>query len=291
MVSVAIFASHCEHIVGARGERLVDLVRMLDDAGAHQVVFSEHVVLASEIEAHGPGGLPFPFPPDHNYPEPLIALAAAAGATSRIRLGTGILIAPMRPAVVLAKMAATLDVLSGGRLDLGLGAGWHGPELRAAGVDPAQAMQVLEDTVGACRALWAGGPVSFRSPTISFDGLNCYPQPLSGPDLPVWLAGPPTRANARRVARLADGWLPFSNLAPEAIAQGRRHIDEAAQQIGRDPESIGIRVGVSEPSAVAAAPYLAAGATQIQLPLARLATDFASAREVTERAVAELTRP
>jgi probable F420-dependent oxidoreductase len=293
-----MFSSHVERMVGARGERLVELAVLIEQAGADQIVFSEHVVLASNIEPHGPGGAPFPYPADHNYPEPLIALAAIAGATQRLRLATGILIAPMRPAVVLAKMAATLDVISGGRLDLGLGAGWHAAELRSAGVDPATATQALEDTLGACRALWSGGPASFRSPSIEFENLYCHPCPSSGASLPVWLAGPCTRPTFRRVARLGDGWLPFGNLTPDDIARGSELLDQAASEFGRDRASLGIRaslpVGTGPPRArvehaLAAAPaFLAAGATALQLPLARLAHDLDTAFEITELAAREL---
>jgi probable F420-dependent oxidoreductase len=292
-VTVSMFCSHVEPIVGARGERLVELATLMEQAGADQIVFSEHVVLGPDLEMHG--GAPFPFPVDHNYPEPLIALAAIAGATRRLRLSTGILIAPMRPAVLLAKMAATLDVVSGGRFDLGLGAGWHAAELRAAGNDPAHAMQTLEDTLGACRALWGGGPASFRSPSVSFDGLYCYPRPASGAALPVWLAGPCARSTFRRIARLGNGWVPFGNVTADAIARGSAMLDEAAAAEGRDRASFGIRaslpIGTGSPRerldyALAAAPeFIAAGATALQLPLFRLADDFDTAFELTSIAV------
>ena len=295
-VTVSMFCSHVEPIVGARGERLVELATLMEQAGADQIVFSEHVVLGPDLEMHG--GAAFPFPVDHNYPEPLIALAAIAGATRRLRLSTGILIAPMRPAVLLAKMAATLDVVSGGRFDLGLGAGWHASELRSAGQDPASAMQTMEDTLGACRALWGGGPASFRSPSVSFDGLYCYPRPASGAALPVWLAGPCAVSTFRRIARLGNGWVPFGNVTADAIARGSAMLDEAAAVEGRDRDSFGIRaslpIGTGSPRerldyALRAAPeFIAAGATALQLPLFRLADDFDTAFELTSIAVREI---
>lgn len=287
-----------EAVTGARGERLVELARVIEAAGADQIVLSEHVVLAREIEAHGPGGAAFPFPSDHNYPEPLVTLAAVAGATTRLRLATGILIAPMRPATLLAKMAATLDVLSGGRFDLGVGAGWHGPELRSAGADPTDATQRMEDVVGACRSLWAGGPSSYRSPTVSFDDLYCEPRPLSGADLPVWFAGPCTRSTFRRIARLGDGWLPFGNVSLAEIAKGRALLDEAAAAAGREPAALGIRASLPLDGAtsqarldhaLAAAPeFVGAGATILQLPLSRLASTLDEVHDVVATAAAEL---
>jgi probable F420-dependent oxidoreductase len=294
-IRLAVFCSHVDELVGTDGRNLVTLAERIEKAGADQIVLSEHVVLAERIEAHGPGGLPFPFPPDHVYPEPLITLAAIAGATSDVRLATGILIAPLRPAVVLAKMAATLDHLSGGRLDLGVGAGWHRAELLAAGVDPARATEVLEDTVGACRALWSGGPVSFRSASVEFDELHCHPLPVQGAALPVWFAGPSTRSTFERIVRLGDGWVPFGNTSADEIARGNDLMRACAERQGGDPSRFGIRASLPVPPATdrterldaalaAAAGFVAAGATVLQLPLHRLATDMDEATEVVERA-------
>ncbi len=289
-IRLSVFISHVDAIVGDDPAALVDLAVALEDAGADQVVLSEHVVLAGTIEAHGPGGAPFPFPPQHHYPEPLVSLAAIAGATTRLGLATGILIAPLRPAVVLAKMAATLDVLSRGRFELGVGAGWHAAELRAAGVDAERPTRALEDTIGACRALWTGGPSSFASTTVTFDDLYCRPVPTRGAALSVWMAGPCAPSTFRRIARLGDGWLPFSNVAVDDIRRAAAMLRAAAIDAGRDPDSLGIRASVSVGAGMrreqidaviaSAAALVDAGATAIQLPLARLASDLDQAQTV-----------
>jgi probable F420-dependent oxidoreductase len=276
---LSIFMSHLDHVICGRNARLVDIARMVEDTGAYQVVFSEHVALAEKIEGVGEAAK-FPFEPEENYPEPLVTLAAIAGATKTLRLATGILIAPLRPAIVLAKMAATLDHVSDGRLDLGFGSGWHIPELEAAGVNPAQALEAMEDTLGACRALWAGGPASYRSKTVNFERLFCRPSPLRGPDLPVWLAGPPTAKSADRIARLGQGWLPFGNLVPDDIRRGRDFLSEAEAKHGLPEGALGIRASLPTfaaasidamlDAAFATAPaYAAAGANLLQLPLWR----------------------
>ncbi|MDB5429370.1 MAG: family F420-dependent class oxidoreductase [Caulobacter sp.] len=281
---LAVFLSHVDHLIDGDNARLVEMGAIAEQAGADQIVLSEHVALAQVIEGKGEASK-FPFQADENYPEPLITLAAIAGATSSIRLATGILIAPLRPAIVLAKMAATLDHVSKGRLDLGFGSGWHEPELRAAGVDPDLALQVLENNLLACRALWAGGPASFSSSTLSFERLVCRPTPLSGANLPVWLAGPPTDKGADRVARLGQGWLPFGNLTADDIARGIGHLRAAEQNRGLAEGSLGVRAALPTiaaanidamlDAAFATAPaYVAAGAGILQLPVWRYAKTF-----------------
>jgi probable F420-dependent oxidoreductase len=281
---LAVFLSHVDHLIDGDNARLVEMGVIAEAAGADQIVLSEHVALAQVIEGKGEASK-FPFQADENYPEPLITLAAMAGATSRIRLATGILIAPLRPAILLAKMAATLDHVSRGRLDLGFGSGWHEPELRAAGVDPERALAVMEDNLLACRALWAGGPASFSSPSISFERLVCRPTPLRGADLPVWLAGPPTAKGAARIARLGQGWLPFGNLTADDIARGVGHLRAAEAEQGLAEGSLTVRAALPTlagptpeamlDAAFAAAPaYLAAGASILQLPVWRYAKRF-----------------
>jgi probable F420-dependent oxidoreductase len=294
MTQLAVFLSHVDHLIHGHNGRLVDMAEIAEQAGADQVVFSEHVALAQVIEGVGEAAK-FPFQCDENYPDPLVALAAIAGRTRKIRLATGILIAPLRPAITLAKMVATLDHVSDGRLDLGLGSGWHIEELTAAGVDPKRAMEHLDDTLGACRALWGGGPSSFHSATVNFDRLFCQPTPLRGRDLPVWLAGPPTRKTADRIARLGQGWLPFGNLAAPDIARARDHLRAAEAEHGLTEGSLGIRAALPTipggeidamlDAAFAFAPGLIdAGATNLQLPLWRYAKQFDDVGPIIEKA-------
>lgn len=294
MTQLAVFLSHVDHLIEGRNGRLVEMGLIAEQAGADQVVFSEHVALAQVIEGVGEAAK-FPFQSDENYPDPLVTLAAIAGRTRTVRLATGILIAPLRPAIVLAKMVATLDHVSDGRLDLGLGSGWHIPELTAVGLDPARAMEYLDDTLGACRALWAGGPSSFHSSTVSFDRLFCQPTPLRGRDLPVRLAGPPTRKTAERIARLGQGWLPFGNLTAPDIARGRDHLRAAEAVHGLPAGALGIRAALQTfpgggidtmlDAAFAHAPSLiAAGATILQLPVWRYAKHFDAVGPIIEKA-------
>ena len=145
-------------------------------------------------------------------PEALATLAAMAGATQRINLLSGIVIAPLRPAGLLAKTAATLHALSRGRFVMGVTTSWQKDEYDALGVPHDQRGQILDDNIGACRALWAGAPASFHSPTVNFDGMFCSPRPAPGERIRVWFGGKFTPRQVRRVVSLGDGWMPYGGL-------------------------------------------------------------------------------
>jgi probable F420-dependent oxidoreductase len=171
----------------------------------------------------------------------MTTLAAMAGATRRIRLATGVLIAPLRPALLLAKTAATLDVLSGGRLDLGVGLGWQREEYEGAGVPWAGRGARLDDTLRACRALWtADAPVSFRSDTVAFRELRSAPRPVQPGGPPLWFGVAASERNAARIAELGAGWLPMET-DPDAIARGVARLRRAFERAGRDPATLGVR--------------------------------------------------
>jgi probable F420-dependent oxidoreductase len=220
----------------------VEIARVADEVGIDQVVLSDHVVMGERTDLYPYGK--FPFAPEEPWIEPLTALAAMAGATRRVRLGTGILIVPLRPAVLLAKTVASLDVLSGGRVDLGVGVGWQREEFDALGVPFERRWQRTEDTLGACRALWGGTPASFASPTVSFERIHCTPLPAQA-RIPIWFGAKATEATCERIARLGDGWYPLGNAPREEIEAGAALALAAYQRAGRDPATLGVRAGLS----------------------------------------------
>jgi probable F420-dependent oxidoreductase len=215
----------------------------------------------------------FPLPPEYPWFEPLTMLAAIAGATSRIRLGTGVLITPLRPAVLLAKIAATLDVVSGGRLDLGVGTGWQREEYEASGIPFAGRMARMDDQLRACRVLWRDGPASFDSETVRFEGIWSNPKPLQSP-LPLWFGLAPTEANARRVAELGQGWIPIY-ADPAFIRLGVDLLRRAFENARREPAELRVRahtpvtyganrIGDLDAALAAVDAARAAGATDIE---------------------------
>ncbi|MGQ0432398.1 MAG: TIGR03619 family F420-dependent LLM class oxidoreductase [Microthrixaceae bacterium] len=222
--------------------QLLDVARAAEAAGVDRLVVTDHVVNGPNVAAY-PWGR-FPTGPDGDWLEPLSVLTAFAAVTERVRLSTGILIAPLRPAALLAKTVATLDVLSGGRIDLGVGTGWQAEELRALGVDPAGRGQVLTDTIGACRRLWNDLPATFTSPSVSLADVYCAPQPLQQP-LPVWFSGTLTRRNVRRIVELGDGWIPIMGSSPDDVAVGATRLREAFVAAGRSADHLEVQAALS----------------------------------------------
>jgi probable F420-dependent oxidoreductase len=219
--------------------RFVDLARAAEDAGVDRVVVVDHVVMGTHTDAYAWGT--FPTPPESPWLEPMTMLAAVASATRRVRLATGILIAPLRPAALLAKQAATLDLLSGGRLDLGVGTGWQREEYDAEGLDFDRRGQLLTDTIAACKALWRDTPAQFDGPTLSFRDIYCEPKPLQPDGVPLWISGTLHPRNLERVVRYGDAWIPIMGESVEGIADGARRIREAWSAAGRDPSRLQVQ--------------------------------------------------
>jgi probable F420-dependent oxidoreductase len=222
--------------------RLLDLAVAADEAGVDTVVLVDHMVLGGDLSGYPYG--PFATAPDAPWMEPLTCLAAIAGRTARVRLMTGVLIAPLRPPALLAKTAATLDVISGGRLDLGVGTGWLAKEYEAAGLDFAERGRLLDDALDACAALWQGGPTDFDSPRLRFEDVYCEPRPRQAGGIPFWIGGELHDRNLARLVRRASGWIPSPTARRRDIAAGIERLDAALEAAGRDPAEVRVRIGV-----------------------------------------------
>ncbi len=227
------------HDAGDDPRAQMELAKRVEGAGADGVVLADHVVLGKHVDRY-PWGT-FPFPSDSPWLEPLTVLTAIASVTERIKLTTGILIVPLRPAALLAKTVATLDVLSGGRVELGVGTGWQEEEFTAEGLDPAQRGQLLTDHVGACRALWRGGAATFSSPTVTLEDVWSHPTPVRAGGPPILFSGTLTRRNVDRIVRLGDGWIPIMGESPEGISSGIAMLGDELRGAGRDPASLIVR--------------------------------------------------
>jgi probable F420-dependent oxidoreductase len=242
-MQVSVTISGLSRLFGDDLAALVDVARVADEAGIHQLVMTDHLAIGPRTDRY-PFAPKFPYGPEEPWPEPMSVLAAFAAVTSRVRLGTGVLIGPARPALLVAKTVATLDVLSRGRVDLGIGTGWQREEFTSPGLPFAGRTARMEDMVRACRALWEQEPpVSFASDSVSFTDLWCEPRPVQA-RVPVWFSGPATDVTVRRVTELGDGWLPLAIPLDEVTATVAR-MQDAFAAAGRDPSTLGVRHGLA----------------------------------------------
>jgi probable F420-dependent oxidoreductase len=221
-------------------DHLAEQARLLDEAGFDRLVVSDHVVFGEALEEYGrpeiggQAGGRQPTGPDGHWLEPLTTLAYLAGVTSRIRLATGILLAALRRPAVLAKSAATLDTLSRGRLDLGVGVGWQRAEYEAAGLDFSARGRLLDHTLEVCQTLWREQRAAFDSPGLRFQAVHMMPKPLQPGGVPLWISGTVNPRVVARLARFGSGWIPWGPAAADVVA-GIRQMKEALAEAGRDP--------------------------------------------------------
>ena len=231
--------------------------RGAEDLGFHHLGFSEHVVSGR--------GTPYPdgFAPDDPWHESFTLLGFLAATTTRVELNTAMLLLPLRPAVLAAKQAAEIDLLSGGRLRLGVAVGWNREEVRALGVDPSTRGALLEEQVIAMRALWCDDVVDVDGVHVRLDGASMHPRPRRA--IPIWMGGGnfgiggvPPAAVVDRMARLADGWKMFAPLSfdLDAAAATIERVRAAVRAAGRDLSSFGIEARLA-PQAVPEDDWLA----------------------------------
>ena len=221
------------------GVQTLEICRRAEAAGFESLWGGEHVILPSTIESSYPytkdGKIPAQ--PDTPIPDPLIWLAFAAAAAPTMRLGTCILIVPQRNPLILAKELATLDQLSGGRVELGLGVGWLEEEFDALGVPWERRGARNDEYIEAMRTLWSGPEVEFHGEFVDFPKVTCSPRPVQA-SIPI-LVGGDSDVAIRRAARLADGYFPGEGDADRLAALITR-VRHAADAAGRDPDSIEI---------------------------------------------------
>ena len=223
-------------------QRLFDLAAAADRAGIGRLVVSDHVVFGERLDLYGDparGGLAGgrqPTGPDGAWLEPLTVLAMVGARTERVRLCPMVLLAALRRPIVLAKTAATIDVLTGGRLDLGVGVGWQQEEYEATGLDFTARGRLLDHTLEVCHALWTQPKASVSDEHLSFASIHQMPKPTAG-TVPVWISGTVNRRSMARLARYGSGWIPWG---PDAqnIESGVAAMRAAVAAEGRDPAEI-----------------------------------------------------
>lgn len=197
--TIGLFAPNMH--AGADRAGAARIAATAENLGYDSLWAADHVVVPR------PRVEPSPMEPDELLLDPVVTLANLAAHTERIRLATGIVILPQRNPVVLAKQLASVDVLSGGRLTLGVGVGYLEPEMRAIGVPMAGRGHRAEEYLEAMRSLWESTEPAFHGRHVDFEGVDAHPRPLQRP-LPVVMGGYSATVH-RRAVRMADGWIGF----------------------------------------------------------------------------------
>jgi probable F420-dependent oxidoreductase len=231
---------------GANPAVIASVASEAEAAGFATLWAGEHVVMVDRPDS------PYPYsddgriaiPSDADWLDPLLALAFATAASTTIRLATGILLLAQHNPLVVAKQAATLDVLSGGRFVLGVGVGWSREEFAALGIPFRGRSDRVAEYVEVMRTLWREDAASFDGETVHFDQVRSYPKPVRDGQVPVYLGGNSDRALAR-VAAYGDGWYGF-NLTRTDVADRLGVLAEQCRRAGRDPAAVEVVVSLRD---------------------------------------------
>lgn len=225
--------------VTAESVQPAELARLVEERGGEALLFPDHThVPVSAVDGH-PGEID-ELPPEYaRMYDPLIASAIAAAATSRLKVGTAILLVPQREPIATAKQVATLDEASGGRVLLGVGAGWNASELANHGIDADRRFRALHERIEAMTLIWTREQASYSAETVRFGALESWPKPRQRPRPPVLLGGNGPRAPERALA-YADGWLPHTELG------GDGPLIERLARVRQDaPDGFGLTLAMS----------------------------------------------
>lgn len=230
----------------ARGADVPQRIRAVAQAAerlGYDVLWTaEHIIFPQTIGTPYPYGGRFPYPVTDPILDIVATLSYVAAITSRIRLGSSVLVLPYRNPLVLAKELASLDVLSGGRLLLGVAAGWLKEEFDLLGVPFDERGQRMDEYVNLLRALWTQEQVTFHGRHFELSDAAFFPKPVQQPHPPIWIGGGSPVA-LRRVARLGDGWIAVPRPSLDDLAKDIQEIRRLAEERRRDPASIGFASG------------------------------------------------
>ncbi|HYM59025.1 MAG TPA: LLM class F420-dependent oxidoreductase [Solirubrobacteraceae bacterium] len=221
---VAMFPTHDAIDPAALG-------RLVEERGHGALYFPEHTHIPASRETPWPGGDELPRKYSHTY-DLFVAMTAAAVATRRLRIGSGICLVIERDPITTAKQVASVDRLSGGRVDFGVGAGWNREEMANHGTDPRKRFAVMRERVEAMKAIWTSEEASYRSEHVAFERIWSWPKPAQRPHPPV-LVGGNGRTVLDRVLAFGDAWMPThrGGGVVERIDQLRKRAEEAGREI------------------------------------------------------------
>ena len=223
---------------------IAEIAREVENLGYESFFIPEHPVIPIGFKTPLPGGGDGTLPEHYGrWMDPFVALSVAAAVTRRVKLGTGICLLPEREAIITAKTIATLDILSGGRVILGVGAGWLREETEAMGARFGTRWKRLRETVEAMRVLWTQAEPAFQGELVKFPAVRCDPKPIQKPGPPILLGARGPKA-LERVVRTYDGWAPIAG-RPQSFKRDVDELKRVATERGRNPESLHISAFVA----------------------------------------------
>jgi probable F420-dependent oxidoreductase len=219
--------------------RIDELARAAEDRGFESLFVPEHTHIPVSRRTPFPAGGPLPKEYSHTF-DPFVSLMAAAAATKKIRVGTGICLIIERDTIVTAKEVASLDVLSGGRFELGVGAGWNAEEMENHGTQFKTRFKKMSEQILAMKEIWTKDEAEFHGQFVNFDKIWSWPKPAQKPNPPVLMGGE-SGHTLQRVVDFCEGWFPRGR-APEVIISGLADLKARAAKKGRDMKTISVSV-------------------------------------------------
>jgi len=214
------------------------LAQELEDRGFESLFLPEHTHIPTSRLTPYPAGGELPEEYKRTF-DSFVAITAAAARTERLVLGTGVCLVAQHDPIVLAKQVASVDVLSGGRLVVGVGYGWNVEEMLDHGVDPKRRRALVREKVLAMKALWTDDEASFEGDLVRFGPSWSWPKPVQQPSPPIFLGGAAGPTLFDHVIEWADGWMPIGG---RGLSTSLPQLRRAAEDAGRDPDSIGVMV-------------------------------------------------
>jgi probable F420-dependent oxidoreductase len=263
------------------------MARVAEELGFESLWCAEHPIMPVHTTSRFPGSADGVVPESYShFVDPFIALARASGVTTRLLLGTGIVLIPERNPLLLAKEISTLDLWSGGRFLFGIGTGWHREETTIMGGDFDHRWTQAREAVLVMKELWTKPEAEFHGRYYDFPPVRSYPKPAQRPHPPVILGGH-ARSVLERVVEWGDGWLP-NRATPEEVGAARKKLDTLARQAGRDPARISISVFGQPADRDLVRRFLDAGATRVIIRPETTTSETAMRAELTRIARAAL---
>lgn len=227
------------HFPTSYGIEITELATALEERGFESLFVCEHTHIPASRKSPFPGGGDLPNRYVHAF-DPFVALSFAAAVTKKLTLGTGICLVPQHEPIVTAKTIATLDHISGGRVEFGIGGGWNVEEMNNHGVEYKTRFKQMREHTEAMKAMWTQEEASYSGEFVNFEKIWSYPKPARRPHPPILLGGE-TDYTLRRIVEYCDGWIPRGNMNFDPKVSMAR-LAAMAEKHGRDPKEISTTV-------------------------------------------------